>query len=197
MSKFRRQLMMASMGEPVPPTPPLPYDAEVEYLEGTGTQYIDTGVNMRQLVDATYKIRLRSVSGIQALFGVYTDNNDDARGQIYINKNVWKDASSNNLHTDGFSGNATTSQDYTLHSWTILTKSNDWSFFIFARNNDSSSYLPTKMRLYYLQITVGGSLFRDYIPVRVGTVGYLYDRVSGQLFGNAGTGNFIIGNDKN
>lgn len=26
------------------PTPPLPYDAEVEYIESTGTQYIDTGV---------------------------------------------------------------------------------------------------------------------------------------------------------
>ena len=26
------------------PTPPLPYDAEVEYLESTGTQYIDTGI---------------------------------------------------------------------------------------------------------------------------------------------------------
>lgn len=26
------------------PTPPLPYDAEVEYLESTGTQWIDTGL---------------------------------------------------------------------------------------------------------------------------------------------------------
>jgi hypothetical protein len=46
----------------------------------------------------------------------------------------------------------------------------------------------------------GGALARDYIPVRVGSgagaVGYLFDRVSGQLFGNAGTGDFTIGPDK-
>ena len=44
------------------------------------------------------------------------------------------------------------------------------------------------------------ALERDFIPVRVGSganaVGYMYDRVSGQLFGNAGTGAFVIGPDK-
>jgi hypothetical protein len=39
-------------------------------------------------------------------------------------------------------------------------------------------------------------LVRDFIPVRVGNVGYMYDKVSGQLFGNSGTGNFILGPDK-
>ena len=29
------------------------------------------------------------------------------------------------------------------------------------------------------------------------TVGYLYDRVSGSLFGNAGTGDFVVCPDKN
>ena len=40
------------------------------------------------------------------------------------------------------------------------------------------------------------NLLRDLVPVRVGDVGYLYDNVSGQLFGNSGTGAFIIGPDK-
>ena len=35
----------------------------------------------------------------------------------------------------------------------------------------------------------------DIIPVRIGNVGYMYDRVSGQLFGNAGTGSFVLGPD--
>jgi hypothetical protein len=39
-------------------------------------------------------------------------------------------------------------------------------------------------------------LVRDFIPVRVGTTGYMYDKVSGQLFGNSGTGEFILGADK-
>jgi hypothetical protein len=36
----------------------------------------------------------------------------------------------------------------------------------------------------------------DFIPVRIGQTGYMYDKVSGQLFGNAGTGAFILGPDK-
>jgi hypothetical protein len=39
------------------------------------------------------------------------------------------------------------------------------------------------------------NLMADFIPVRVGDVGYMYDRVSGQLFGNAGTGEFVLGTD--
>ena len=48
----------------------------------------------------------------------------------------------------------------------------------------------------HIKIQMGDNHVRDFIPVRVVTVGYMYDRVSGQLFGNAGTGAFIIGPDK-
>ena len=40
-----------------------------------------------------------------------------------------------------------------------------------------------------------GIIEHDYIPVRVGQVGYMYDRVSRRLFGNAGTGAFVLGPD--
>lgn len=41
----------------------------------------------------------------------------------------------------------------------------------------------------------GDILVLDLIPVRKGNVGYMYDRVSGQLFGNQGTGEFVLGKD--
>lgn len=48
-----------------------------------------------------------------------------------------------------------------------------------------------------LEISKADVLVRDYIPVRYRGVGYLYDKVSGQLFGNsASSGAFIIGPDK-
>ena len=40
-----RGVVLAGGDEPTPPTPVGPYDAEVEYLETTGTQWVDTGVN--------------------------------------------------------------------------------------------------------------------------------------------------------
>ena len=52
------------------------------------------------------------------------------------------------------------------------------------------------IRIYSCAIYDGSTLVRSYVPVRSGSVGYLYDRVSGQLFGNAGTGAFAIGPDK-
>jgi hypothetical protein len=41
-----------------------------------------------------------------------------------------------------------------------------------------------------------GSLVRDFIPVRKGQVGYMYDKISGRLFGNIGSGSFTFGPDK-
>ena len=61
----------------------------------------------------------------------------------------------------------------------------------------ASSRWYAKCRVSLLRIYSNGVLVRDFIPVRKGTVGYLYDRVSGKLFGNAGSGDFVLGQDKN
>ena len=50
-------------------------------------------------------------------------------------------------------------------------------------------------KIYGQKIYLNNVLVRDFIPVRVGQVGYLYDKVSGQLFGNLGTDSFILGPD--
>ena len=44
-------------------------------------------------------------------------------------------------------------------------------------------------------VSKGVSIF-DFIPIRKDGVGYMYDNITGQLFGNQGTGAFIIGPDK-
>ena len=51
------------------PTPPLPYDAEVEYLQSTGTQYIDTGVAARRNLLVTCRFVFRD---LQPVANVYT-----------------------------------------------------------------------------------------------------------------------------
>lgn len=45
------------------------------------------------------------------------------------------------------------------------------------------------------QIWEGTTLVRDFVPCRIGTTGYLYDRVSQTLFDNIGTGDFTLGPD--
>lgn len=53
-----------------------------------------------------------------------------------------------------------------------------------------------RVKYFYVKNNKTGASF-DGIPVRVGSVGYFYDRISGQLFGNAAEdGAFIVGPDK-
>ena len=52
-------------------------------------------------------------------------------------------------------------------------------------------------RIAYVKIYLSDVLVMDCIPVRVGQTGYMYDKVSGNLFGNRGTGDFILGPDIN
>ena len=70
--------------------------------------------------------------------------------------------------------------------------------------SDGSAYADTgygnlpetgQTRIYPVEITSDSVLVRKVIPVRVGNVGYMYDRVTRKLFGNAGTGNFTLGPD--
>lgn len=57
------------------------------------------------------------------------------------------------------------------------------------------------VRIYHMDISSGAGYIRRFVPVRFTnelgvSEGAMYDRVSGELFGNAGTGAFVIGPDK-
>ena len=66
---------------------------------------------------------------------------------------------------------------------------------IFAYIN-GNSICPSGTKIYHITAKNGsGVTTLDMIPVRVGSVGYMYDKVSGQIFGNSGTGSFILGPD--
>lgn len=52
-----------------------------------------------------------------------------------------------------------------------------------------------KGRCYYFKVYDNNIINLDLIPARVGSDGYMYDRVSKQLFGNSGTGSFALGPD--
>ena len=66
------------------------------------------------------------------------------------------------------------------------------AFRIFAGYRYSNRY-PCK--IYNFKITVGDSLVYDLIPVRKDGVGYMYDKISKELYGNAGSGSFTYGDD--
>lgn len=196
------------------PTPVPPYDAEVEYLESTGSEYIDTSIAYDSTVVVDAKLNVTGTTD-GTVFGIYTNDNGT------VNRWALMMTGSNKRAVPHF-GTITNKYisislgtDYTVNATYNVLKVNNTtkstgaaafsvsspvSIYLFARHNWQSAGVDTvdsnrQCKLYWLKITKGGVVVRDFIPVRVGTTGYLYDKISGQLFGNSGTGDFTYGND--
>lgn len=58
----------------------------------------------------------------------------------------------------------------------------------------STPYIPF-FKLHSFKWVKSGITIFDLTPVRIENEGYMYDKVSGKLFGNSGTGKFILGPD--
>lgn len=178
----------------------LPYDARVTFLECDGNAYIDTGVNLRAICKASYGIELSAVpSSVSVPYGIYWDAYGGPRNQAaYINGGTWRDTSTTYTNTTGVSTGQTVqaSLPYDITATNKNTYANDNTNYFFARHNDGGSPLPVRyMRGRYLTVEVAGAWVKDAYPVRVGQVGYFYDRVSGLLMPNIGGGAFTLGAD--
>ena len=173
----------------------LPYDAEVEYLESTGTQYLNPSISY--WADFEIVCNLRTNSSNVTLF---CGNNNRLERDSAANP-YWKFRSSSGMYTS----TVLITEKHTL-TWRKGIISVDG---IAVKNLNKpyqtgslyiSGFPSTQYPCIFYRIKFYDSadtLVRDFIPVRVGQVGYLYDRVSGQLFGNAGTGAFVVGPDVN
>lgn len=205
---------------------PLPYDAEVEYLESTGTQYVDTLTPM----DGSLRVVLDYVclNTLVRPFGAA-----DVRGTV---KNQWYLIGDRNQAVSNCSLGSTTNAiinigqspvgvrttatidgrtlsayggTATMPSWTLTPRTDDCTLGIFAchvvRTDGSNPWvLAASMRLYSLSIYSGSTLVRSFVPVRVGQVGYLFDRANptggplgNGLYGSATSTPLVAGPDKN
>ena len=178
---------------------------ELEYIQSSGTQYIDTGFKPNQdtrvvtkfdmlQTDTAWRKLWGSGSGsynldfalwndgttkLQSYYGTKTNNAVPITGMsldVDANKNIWK-----------YSGETIT---FDKNNFTCA-----YSMYIFNVNKDDNpAYLPGMMKLYLFKIYNNDVLVRDFIPCKnpSGTVG-LYDSVNNQFYQNAGTGTFIAG----
>lgn len=192
----------------------LPYDAEIEYLESTGTQCIDTGVIGRSGVETELQFSVKTLAGVDNdIMGaakssptvrifcpcIYNLGISYGYGEAYHNLFA---INPNTLYTVKgvykVGNQRMTVNGTTVYTGTILDSyDTQCNLFLFLRNQSGSprKQAPAKAKITYAKVWYDDTLVRDFIPVRVGQVGYMYDRVSGQLFGNSGTGVFILGPD--
>lgn len=205
-----------------------PYEAQIEYIETTGVQYIDTGI-----IEDTrnFEVTLETAwTGTDAnkteiLFGymAYPADPTLPHFQIYKSQGKWGFHPTNaelltnisidhNKHTffvtenesantadvsiDGGTSTRLTTTDYgistnTLHHFLGGRSENDGHF---ERSASARFY-----RLNYKKFADAEhrKLTKEwnFIPVRIGQVGYMYDTIHKVLYGNAGTGAFTLGSD--
>ena len=194
----------------------LPYDAEVEYLESTSTskQYIDTGItdSWDGLV-VTLDISVTDDTEERDFFGSI----DPMGGYNYagcfrnLNKNFilqigkpyvryGQNDGGRHIHIyDAINKTCSLDGSTTPASTLAWRGSGNNTFKLFQRvfiNGNIQS--PSDNKLYASQFVKDGVLVRDYIPVRVGNTGCLYDKVTNALFYNANPNGipFLFGNDK-
>lgn len=184
------------------------YDSEVEYLESTGTQWVNTEYKPNTNTRTVGRCYFNSFIGSKAnyVFGVFTRPNNygfnvGVARQFF---NVpW--GSNDGINLTGLIPQ--TNEDYEFDISKTGYKVNGTSYatpstelvnstrnmYLFWSNGTSA--VGMNGRIYYCKIYNGNTLVRDFIPVRKGSIGYFYDKVSKKLFGNKGIGNFILGPD--
>lgn len=188
----------------------LPYDAKVEYIESTGTQWIDTGIALSNasLADITWVVEVTNFN--DGCMGVYGQSQT---ASMYVNfyaskfymrnmrTNGGNFAGVSGFNTIRFSGGTSYLNGTAVETDIPLNTNPTYSMFLFAYNRSGVVRGFCKARVSSFTVKVGDVLIADFITVRFTneqgvSEGAMYDRVSGELFRNQGTGAFIIGNDK-
>ena len=197
------------------------YDSKIEYIESTGTQYIDTEIVASQYIGTSITVEFTQESydnseytlmgvgdanrtrwGIMYYLKTNSESESVSGSQLCTSNNSYyqKSQASRGKHKILYNYNFGLSfnVDGEVIQSTMARSSGStyaYNIVLFGRNNNGSIVKKIKARIYSCKITSNNEIVRDFIPVRVGQVGYLYDRVSGQLFGNLGSGTFTLGPD--
>jgi len=214
MSIFRRRLMMG-FGE----SEPL-YDSEIAYLQSDGNQWVETDILLQmQGRSCILRTDWYVLNNTTATFpcGSTGANWADAYGHfrtasnyaghlrpsygmqglsIKANKANVALAVVQNMTSFSLYQSGTMVYTGTDANTRLANTNSSVPLYVFCYNNNGVASRISAMRFIRCYcMTNGGEYLFDIVPVRKGTVGYIYDKVSGKMWGNAGTGSFILGND--
>lgn len=209
-----RETMNGFVWVPHHEKPPPPYDAEVEYLTTTAANtsqpWIDTGVvptqNTKLVIDfkmnaqpsssEVWKNGINGTGGSNGRFAIGVTNS----GLYFGLANINKDITISNAYSTRWLCELDMASGTCVYNGTSITVShNSYStsktLHLF-KVNDGEYF---NGRIYGVKIYENNVLIRDFVPVRVPTVnataGALYDRVTGEVYRNQGSGYFRFGKD--
>ena len=165
----------------------------VEYIESTGTQYIDTGLTMEKTDTTRFEIYAHLVNnnswcGVNA-YMQYQANLGGGQKGLY---EVLYDGGTHK-ETVLFNGVNKYNKD-----WSGYAGDNNKVVIIGMGNKDNALWTggePQSGKWYYVKFYKNGNLLRDYVPCVRNSDGVagLYDKVENKFYTNSGTGSFGSG----
>lgn len=178
---------------------------ELQYIESTGTQYIDTGITPTQDYILYTKVAFLGSSGTNVLgtrnssndttnrFGIISFGASALFGAFYGTNSVTGKAVDQTPHEfsigpDGF----------TMDEKTVSVQQTNFScsypIILFGFNNGANGIVGAEEKVYSCKIYSDGQLVRDFIPCinPDGIIG-LYDKETAIFYQNSGSGIFLKG----
>lgn len=193
----------------VKPTARLPEEyQEVEYIQSSGTQYIDTGFvpsnNTRVVMDFEFTAAPSSYAALCGVriaprqgnyvfvwhtSGYFRSDYNNSESQTWAATAIGRWALDKNKETTTFNG---TSLSYTNSAF-----SSTYNLYLLARNSKGTADCKAAAKLYSCQMYDNGTLVRDFVPCyrKADSTAGLYNLVSGAFYTNAGSGSFAVGAD--
>ncbi len=175
---------------------------EVEYLQSTGTQYIDSGFVPTEQT----KVEAKWIgTGNGRLYGYYSTtvgftaivgSNGGAAGWICKDQIVNINISWGTVYTSIHDATGVLTNGYVAATYEGVTAfTSAGTMHIFKHNNRNSSEFIGS--IYYLKAWSGATMIRDYVPAvrKADGVAGMYDLVNGTFTVNSGTGTFAVGPD--
>lgn len=181
----------------------------VEYIQSSGSQYIDTGFkpkyNSRVVMDISdlnsspgfiFGVRDTQDSNSANQFNIYRNSSTTIRSDYFgTNKQINLSDTSGRTIVDK-NGNTVTMFGTTIVNTAVTSGECANSLYLFILNNTGANTMfPGSFKLYSCQIYDNDILVRDFVPcIRDSDSSCgLYDKVNNVFYSNSGTGKFIAG----
>ena len=177
----------------------------LEYIESTGTQYIDTGFVPNQDTRVVARLTCPVTGSTNWAFGVrksassnnfgFAASTNDHYTSGYNNSQISIDSSYNTSGAFDLekNKNVTYINGVSVATGTYSSFTCPYNLALFACNSNGSITYG-KVKIYSFQVYDNGTLVRDYIPaLRSDGIAGLYDAVNDIFYASNGTGNFLYG----
>ena len=175
---------------------------ELEYLESTGTQYIDMNINVKANTLAEFEYQYTATNVSNYVFGQIKGYGACCIG--YRSSRMWWfvraeelssliDASKHKVEFKS-DGNVYLDGSVITHRGNFCGYIQDFTILLFAERNDDAIN-KGRVKIFNFILKEGDIVVRNFIPARRDSDGVLgmYDSITNQFFTNAGTGTFVAG----